>query len=88
MPKVCLTYADKVQRETDERNHKLWCLIDHKKKVYKIKTENIEKALCVSKNGAYYKLKLPANRISVNDLAKLISILHISNEEICEVLRG
>lgn len=88
MPKVNLTFEDKKRNRSDVRNHKLSALIKHKMDVYNVKLEKIDGVLCVSQNGSYYRLRKPADRINLNDLAELINVLHISNEEICGILRG
>jgi hypothetical protein len=43
--------------------------------------------LCISERALYNRLRSPAERFSVDEFASIIESLHISNEEVCEVLR-
>lgn len=87
MPKVLLTAEDKRQNVLKRRAKSLRGLIEHKLIMYGISKETLARSLCISERALYNRLRSPAERFSVDELASIIESLHISNEEVCEVLR-
>ena len=88
MPKVCLTAEDRYNAVCEKRDLKLQALILAKMREYNIPMATIEKTLKVAKNGAYYRLKKPTERLNINELAALLGVLRVSIEELCNLMRG
>lgn len=87
MPKVNLTKFDKYKAQCDIRNKRLRALIEAKMIEYSISIETLERVIGISKSSIYYRLSKPAERFNFNELCLLICALHISNEELCRLLR-
>lgn len=87
MPKVLLTAEERRQNVLERRAKSLRGLIEHKMIMYSISKETLARNLCISERALYNRLRSPAERFSVDEFASIIESLHISNEEVCEVLR-
>lgn len=84
---VYLTRKDKLKAEQDRRSRKLQALINSKMIEYGITIETIERNLGVGRGSVYRRLRNPSDRLTINEFSILVEVLHISNEEICSIVR-
>ena len=88
MPKITLTAEDRLKATNDKRDRKVRALIESKMTEHNVSVATIENALGVGKSATYYRLRQPSERLSLNEFAVLLGVLRISNEELCNALRG
>ena len=87
MPKAALTAEDRLNNLCERRDLKLKALVESKMTEYRIPIETLGKALKLSNESVYRRLRNPTERLNVNELVILFGVLHVSNEEICNILR-
>ena len=87
MPKVLLTAEQRKQNVMERRNMSLKGLIQHKMTEYGVSKDTLAKSLCIAERTLWYRLQSPADRLSFNELAIIVGILRISNDEVYEILR-
>lgn len=84
---VYLTHEDKLKAKQNQRDRKLQALINSKMIEYGITIETIERSLGISQSATYRRLRNPSDRLSIKEFSILVEVLHISNEEICSIVR-
>nr|DAO88794.1 MAG TPA: Regulatory protein-modification, helix-turn-helix, transcriptional regulator, DNA [Caudoviricetes sp.] len=87
MPKVALTAEDRLNNLCERRDKRLKGVICQKMTEYNIPVETMAKSLKVSKESMYRRLRRPSDRMNINELSIVFEVLHISNDEICNILR-
>ena len=87
MPKVYLTSEERKQGVVERRKLSLKGLIEHKMIEYGVSRDKLAKTLCLKERALYYRLQSPAERLSVDEFAMLVTTLKISNNEIIKLIR-